>query len=107
MPYYGLAAGFLTGKYRSAEDLGKSVRGSGMADLLEGKGKSMLSAMDAVAAETGAKLPQIALAWLAKQEGVVAPIASATSVQQLEELVGSWQLHLTDDQLVRLTDAGV
>ncbi len=106
-PYFGLAAGFLTGKYRSAEDLGKSVRGSGMAKLLEGKGKPMLAAMDAVAAETGATLPQIALAWLAAQEGVVAPIASATSVAQLEELVGSWQLRLTDHQLARLTDAGV
>ncbi|PZO78142.1 aldo/keto reductase [Sphingomonas hankookensis] len=105
-PYYGLAAGFLTGKYRSTEDLGKSVRGGGMAKLLEGKGKPMLAAMDAVAAETGATLPQIALAWLAAQEGVVAPIASATSVPQLEELVGSWQLRLTGDQLARLTDAG-
>lgn len=106
-PYFGLAAGFLTGKYRSTEDLGKSVRGGGMAKLLEGKGQPMLAAMDAVAAETGATLPQIALAWLAAQEGVVAPIASATSVAQLEELVGSWQLRLTDDQLGRLTDAGV
>ncbi|MFD1036110.1 aldo/keto reductase [Sphingomonas hankookensis] len=106
-PYFGLAAGFLTGKYRSTEDLGKSVRGGGMTELLEGKGKPMLAAMDAVAAETGATLPQIALAWLATQEGVVAPIASATSVAQLEELVGSWQLRLTDEQLARLTDAGV
>ena len=106
-PYFGLAAGFLTGKYRSTEDLGKSVRGGGMAKLLEGKGQPMLAAMDAVAAETGATLPQIALAWLAAQEGVVAPIASATSVAQLEELVGSWQLRLTDDQLARLPDAGV
>jgi aryl-alcohol dehydrogenase-like predicted oxidoreductase len=106
-PYFGLAAGFLTGKYRSAEDLGKSVRGSGMAKLLEGKGKPMLAAMDAVAAETGGTLPQIALAWLTAQEGIVAPIASATSVAQLEELVGSWHLRLTDDQLARLTDAGV
>jgi aryl-alcohol dehydrogenase-like predicted oxidoreductase len=106
-PYFGLAAGFLTGKYRSTEDLGKSVRGGGMAKLLEGKGRPMLTAMDAVAAETGATLPQIALAWLAAQEGVVAPIASATSVAQLEELVGSWQLRMTDDQLGRLTDTGV
>ncbi len=106
-PYFGLAAGFLTGKYRSAEDLGKSVRGGGMAKLLEGKGKPMLAAMDAVAAETGGTLPQIALAWLTAQEGIVAPIASATSVPQLEELVGSWHLRLTDDQLARLTDAGV
>lgn len=106
-PYYGLAAGFLTGKYRSTADLSKSVRGGAMADLLTGKGAAVLAAMDAVAEETGATLPQIALAWLAAQEGVVAPIASATSVEQLEELVGAWQLSLTSEQLARLTDAVV
>ncbi|MGW8190768.1 aldo/keto reductase [Sphingomonas hankookensis] len=106
-PYYGLASGFLTGKYRSTEDLSKSVRGGGMAKLLAGKGAAVLAAMDAVAEETGATLAQIALAWLAAQEGVTAPIASATSVDQLEELVGAWQIDLTADQLARLTDAGV
>lgn len=105
-PYYGLAAGFLTGKYRSEADLAKSVRGGGMAKLLAGKGAAVLVAMDAVAAETGATLAQIALAWLAAQEGVTAPIASATSVEQLEELVGAWRLALTAKQLARLTDAG-
>jgi aryl-alcohol dehydrogenase-like predicted oxidoreductase len=106
-PYYGLASGFLTGKYRSTADLAKSVRGGGMADLLAGKGAAVLAAMDAVAAETGATLPQLALAWLAHQEGVTAPIASATSVEQLEELVGSWRVTLSVDQLERLTNAGV
>ncbi len=106
-PYYGLAAGFLTGKYRSKQDLSQSVRGAGMATLLEGKGAAVLAAMDAVATETGATLAQLALAWLAAQEGVVAPIASATSVAQLEELVGSWRMQLSDDQLARLTNAGV
>lgn len=106
-PYYGLASGFLTGKYRSTADLAKSVRGGGMADLLAGKGAAVLAAMDAVAAETGATLPQLALAWLAQQEGVTAPIASATSVEQLEELVGSWRVTLSVDQLERLTNAGV
>jgi aryl-alcohol dehydrogenase-like predicted oxidoreductase len=62
--------------------------------------------MDAVAAETGASLAQIALAWLAAQPAVTAPIASATSVEQLGELVGFWELSLTPDQLERLTDAG-
>jgi len=106
-PYYGLAAGFLTGKYRSQADLGKSVRGGSMRDLLDGRGAAVLAAMDAVAAETGATLAQIALAWLAAQEGVTTPIASATSVAQLEELVGAWRLDLSKDQLERLTDAGV
>ncbi|PXA99549.1 alcohol dehydrogenase [Nostoc sp. 3335mG] len=105
-PYYGLASGFLTGKYRSTADLSQSVRGGGMAKLLEGKGPTMLAAMDAVAEETGATLAQLALHWLSEQEGVVAPIASATSVAQLEELVGAWRITLTPDQLSRLTDAG-
>lgn len=106
-PYYGLASGFLTGKYRSTDDLSQSVRGAGMVELLEGKGAAVLAAMDAVAEETGATLAQLALAWLAAQEGVTAPIASATSVAQLEELVGSWGVEPSADQLARLTDAGV
>lgn len=106
IPYYGLASGFLTGKYRSADDLGKSVRGGGMAKLLEGKGSDVLAAMDAVAAETGATLAQIALAWLAAQDGVTAPIASATSVAQLAELMGYLEVELTRDQIDRLTNAG-
>ena len=106
VPYYGLASGFLTGKYRSADDLGKSVRGGGMAKLLEGKGAAVLAAMDAVAQETGATHAQIALAWLIAQPGVTAPIASATSARQVEDLLGATTLTLSPDQLARLTDAG-
>lgn len=106
VPYYGLASGFLTGKYRSEADLGKSVRGGRMAAFLESKGGTVLAAMDEVAAETGASLAQIALAWLAAQAGVTAPIASATSIEQLDELAGSWDLTLTSKQLDRLTAAG-
>lgn len=106
LPYYGLASGFLTGKYRSEADLGKSVRGGRMGELLTGKGADVLAAMDAVAAETGASLAQIALAWLMAQEGVSAPIASATSVEQLRELTGAWDVALSKDQLDRLTAAG-
>ncbi|UUL83893.1 aldo/keto reductase [Sphingomonas qomolangmaensis] len=105
-PYYGLASGFLTGKYRSAQDLGQSVRGGGMAKLLEGKGAEVLTTMDAIATETGATHAQIALAWLAAQEGVVAPIASATSVAQLDELIDGWELKLNEAQLDRLNEAG-
>lgn len=107
IPYYGLASGFLTGKYRSADDLGKSVRGGGMAKLLDGKGGKVLAEMDAVAAETGATLAQIALAWLAAQEGVTAPIASATSVDQVTELMGYLSVDLSRDQIDRLTNAGI
>ena len=89
VPYYGLASGFLTGKYRSREDLRQSVRGNRMGDLLEGKGAAVL-----------------ALAWLAAQPGIVAPIASETSIAQLDELSASWNLILTPDQLTRLTAAG-
>ena len=106
VPYYGLASGFLTGKYRSVDDLGKSVRGGRMKDLLSGKGTAMLAAMDEVAAETGATLAQIALAWLIAQPGVTAPIASATSVDQLADLLPAMALTLGEDQLARLTQAG-
>ncbi|HEY0624397.1 aldo/keto reductase [Sphingomonas sp.] len=107
LPYYGLASGFLTGKYRSEADLGKSVRGGRMAELLQGKGRAVLEAMDTVAAETGASLSQIALAWLAAQPGITAPIASATSIAQLDELIAGWDLTLSPDQLDRLTASGV
>ena len=106
VPYYGLAAGFLTGKYRSRDDLSKSVRGGRMADLLEGKGKAVLAAMDAVAAESGASLAQVALAWLIAQPGVTAPIASATSADQVRDLLPALTLTLSPDQLERLADAG-
>jgi aryl-alcohol dehydrogenase-like predicted oxidoreductase len=104
-PYYGLASGFLTGKYRSKADLGKSVRGGRMGELVDTR-MGVIEAMDAVAAETGASLAQIALAWLAAQPGVTAPIASATSVAQLEDLMGSVDLELSREQLDRLTAAG-
>ena len=106
-PFYSLANGFLTGKYRSPADYGKSaVRGARMAAYLEGKGPVVLAALDKIAAETGATLAQIALAWLAAQPGVTAPIASATSTAQLEELLGSIDLVLTPDQLSTLDAAG-
>lgn len=106
VPYYGLASGFLTGKYRSADDFGKSVRGGRMRAFLDDTGPAVLAAMDQIAAETGASLAQIALKWLAEQPAVTAPIASATSVAQVEELLGSIDLTLTQDQLDRLSTAG-
>ena len=106
VPYYGLASGFLTGKYRSEADLGRSVRGGRMTGFLQGKGQAVLAAMDAVAGETGASLARIALAWLIAQPGVTAPIASATRVEQLTDLLGGMTLELTRDQLDRLTRAG-
>lgn len=106
LPYFGLASGFLTGKYRQESDLQNSERGRKMGDILTPQNLAVLAAMDEVAAETGATLSQIALAWLAAQPGVTAPIASATSVAQLDELIAGWELKLSRDQLDRLTAAG-
>lgn len=106
LPYYGLASGFLTGKYRRPEDLSQSVRGARLGELLQGRGAAVLAVMDDVAAETGASLSQIALAWLLAQPGVTAPIASATSVAQLEDLLPAMTLKLSEDQLARLSKSG-
>jgi hypothetical protein len=105
LPYYGLASGFLTGKYRSEADFGKSIRGGRMEAYLNDRGRRVLAALDAVAAEAGATPAQIALAWLAAQPGIAAPIASATSVAQLEELLGVFTLELSVEQLERLSAA--
>lgn len=105
LPYFGLALGFLTGKYRSPDDAGKSVRGDRAIKYLDDRGRKLLAALDEIAAETGATQGQIALAWLAAQPGVTAPIASATSLEQLEELLGVLTLDLSPAQLERLTQA--
>lgn len=103
--YFSLASGYLTGKYRSVDDIGRSARGPRVKPHVEGKGPAMLAAMDAIAAETGATLSQIALAWVAAQPGVTAPIASATTAEQLDELIGSLDLALSDEQLAALSAA--
>jgi aryl-alcohol dehydrogenase-like predicted oxidoreductase len=103
--FYSLANGYLTGKYRSRADLGKSVRGDRVEQYLEDRGPVILAAIDGVAEELGATPAQVALAWTAEQPGVTAPLASATSVEQLEELLGSLHLQLTPDQLARLDAA--
>ena len=104
-PYYSLANGFLTGKYRSRDDLGKSPRGLRNAEYLEGRGMRVLAALDQVAAESGAALATVALAWTMAQPGITAPIASATSLDQLRELVASLTLALTPAQLELLGEA--
>lgn len=102
LPFFGLASGYLTGKYRSAEDLAQSVRGGRMKDLVT-TGAPMLAALDAVAAETGASLAAIALAWLRYQPSIPAPIASATSPAQLTQLIKGAQLELSPEQVAKLT----
>jgi aryl-alcohol dehydrogenase-like predicted oxidoreductase len=103
--FYSLANGYLSGKYRNREDLAKSVRGDRVEQYLEGRGPAILAAIDEVADELGATPAQVALAWTAAQPGVSAPLASATSVEQVEELLGSLHMDLTPDQLQRLDAA--
>ncbi len=104
--YYGLANGFLTGKYRSAADLGKSPRGPRSKALLESeRGQAVLAALDTVSAELGATPAQVALAWVMARPAVAAPIASATSLEQLQELMGAARLALDAGQMSRLDAA--
>lgn len=94
IPYYSLASGFLTGKYRSSADFGKSPRGGGMQRFLDARGKRILSALDDVAAGHKATPAQVALAWLMARPGITAPIASATNPKQLDELIGATRVQL-------------
>jgi len=101
--FYALASGFLTGKYRSQADLGKSVRGSGAGKYLNERGLAVLGALDAVAANVGATPAQVALAWQIARPGITAPIASATSPAQLAGLVDAAALTL-DTPSIELID---
>ncbi|WP_108658798.1 aldo/keto reductase [Acuticoccus kandeliae] len=104
--YYSLASGFLTGKYRSEADFGQSARGKGMAKYLDARGKAILAALDEVAANHGAKPAEVALAWLIASPGVTAPIASATSVTQVETFAKAAALSLSADDMAALNGAG-
>ena len=105
--YYSLASGFLSGKYRSASDTEGRARGGGIKKYLDAKGMAILAALDKVGAETGAAPAEIALAWLMAKPAVTAPIASATSLAQLESLTRASELVLTADQMALLDAAGV
>ncbi|WP_373005419.1 aldo/keto reductase [Hyphomonas sp.] len=102
IPYFSLASGFLTGKYRTEADLKKSPRGGQMKPLLEGRGPKVLAALDSVAARHGATPAQVALAWLMARPSITAPIASATSVAQLKEILASASLTLSSDDMAML-----
>lgn len=104
--FYALAAGFLTGKYRTAADAAKSARGANTtAKYLNDRGLRILAALDAVAQRYNATPGQVAVAWQMVQPGITAPIASATSVAQLHELVKATQLQLDSDALAQLDAA--
>ncbi|MFE5711782.1 aldo/keto reductase [Streptomyces sp. NPDC056501] len=105
VPYFGLASGFLTGKYRPGTTV-DSVRASGAGGHLDTeRGRAVLSALDAVAEAHEAEVATVALAWLASRPTVVAPIASARTVEQLPALVASADLTLTEAELTLLTEA--
>jgi len=103
--YYSLASGFLSGKYRSKADLANRARATGAGKYLNEKGLGILDALDKVAKAHNAKPAEVALAWLIAQKGVTAPIASATSVEQVDSLVKAAQLKLTPQEIQSLTAA--
>jgi aryl-alcohol dehydrogenase-like predicted oxidoreductase len=100
--YFSLAAGFLSGKYRSKADFAKSQRGPGMEKYLNPRGIRILDTLDTVALRYGVTPAQVALAWLIARPGVTAPIASATSTEQLEELMAATRLNLDADAMQAL-----
>jgi aryl-alcohol dehydrogenase-like predicted oxidoreductase len=106
IPYYSLASGFLSGKYRSEKDLGKSVRGQGAGKYLNARGLRVLNALDTVAAGHHASPAEVALAWLIAREGVTAPIASATTLEQVDSLIRATRLSLSAADLERLNASG-
>jgi len=104
--YFSLGAGFLTGKYRSEADFARSPRGAGMQKFMNPRGMRILAALEAVAPRCHATMAQVALAWLMHRPSVTAPIASATSVVQLDELMAATRLTLDADAIRALDEAG-
>ncbi|MCB1474935.1 MAG: aldo/keto reductase [Rhodobiaceae bacterium] len=105
VPYFALAAGFLTGKYRSKADLGKSARGAGVEKYLDDRGIAILDALQTAANRHGATQAEIALAWLMAQPGITAPIASATSIGHVDSFARAATLKLDPDDLELLDGA--
>jgi aryl-alcohol dehydrogenase-like predicted oxidoreductase len=103
--YYSLAKGFLSGKYRSRDDLGKSARGSGVQEYLNPRGMRILAALDTVAARHKAVPAEVALAWVMARPGITAPIASATNLDQVESLIRAASLKLAADDMAELEKA--
>lgn len=105
VPYYGLASGFLTGKYRTEADVAGKARGARVKGYLTPRGLRVLAALDEVAAQHGAQPGEVALAWLMARPGVTAPIASATSVAQVDGLIRATQLSLRPADIAALDEA--
>ena len=99
IPYFGLASGFLTGKYRSEADLSKSPRGARVQKYLDERGLRVLAALDEVSKTLSSTPARVALAWLMARSSITAPIASATNVDQLKDLVAATELKLDGDSI--------
>jgi aryl-alcohol dehydrogenase-like predicted oxidoreductase len=104
-PYFSLGSGFLTGKYRSEADLSQSARGAGLKKYLNDRGFRILAALDQVSAEHATSPAQVSLAWLMARPGITAPIASATSVDQLNQLIEAATLKLDPASIAVLNQA--
>lgn len=104
--YYALAAGFLSGKYRDIKDAEGKARGYRVGDYLNDKGRRILSALDTVAADTGTTPATVAIAWVAARPGITAPIASATSLGQLDSMIAAGRLQLSAEAMSLLNGAG-
>ncbi len=102
MPYFSLASGFLSGKYRTAADLAGKARGKGAGQYLDERGLRVIDALDAIAVARGVSVPTTALAWLRAKPGIVAPIASATTPAQVAELVAAASVDLTPQEVAAL-----
>ncbi len=103
--YFSLAKGFLSGKYRSEADLGQSPRGGGVKAYLNERGRRILAALDEVSRRLSAKQAEVALAWLIARAGVTAPIASATTLDQVESLIKAGSLKLESADVKALDEA--
>jgi aryl-alcohol dehydrogenase-like predicted oxidoreductase len=105
IPYFSLASGFLTGKYRSEEDLSKSARGQGVKKYLNDRGFGILTALDEVATQHNSTPARVAIAWLIARPSITAPIASATNIGQLGDLVEATKLKLDASDVEKLNTA--
>jgi aryl-alcohol dehydrogenase-like predicted oxidoreductase len=104
IPYYSLAAGFLTGKYRSKEDSEKAARGATVKKYLNDWGFAVVAELDDVANAHGSTPARVALAWLLTKRGITAPIASATNENQLNDLVEATKLRLDSESIQKLDE---
>jgi aryl-alcohol dehydrogenase-like predicted oxidoreductase len=104
MPYFSLASGFLTGKYRTEESLKGAARGAGAGTYFTPEGLAVVEVLDEVSQELGTSIASVALAWLLSRDGIVAPIASATNSAQLADLLSAPDVAITAEQIVRLDE---